>query len=160
MNREGFTTVELLLTMVLVVIIMATITTVTYVYRDRSEYEKELSEVINYKNNVTKIIYDDILATNSSDKVTSIRKIDDNNYRLVKSSGENYLIIIDEVDRKGITYGSSSNLFDYIIPGSDEGLVEIDGVNFKSLENNVYTFELYFHHLNLDKSFKIKFTIS
>lgn len=54
MNKQGFTTVELILTMVLVMIIMATITNVTYTYRDRSTYEELKTEVTDYKNTTTK----------------------------------------------------------------------------------------------------------
>ena len=54
MNNKGFTTVELILTMVLVITIMFSITSVTYVYRDRSKYEDDpiFIEIINWlKNN-------------------------------------------------------------------------------------------------------------
>ena len=156
MNRKGFTTIELLLTMILVVFIMSTIASVTYIYRDRSDTEEVLTDIINYKNNVTKIIYDDIL----TDNISSMSKIDDKNYTLKSSSKTYSLIVIDDANQKGLAYGESGKLVEYIIPGSDSGLIEINGVNFPDPENNVYTFELYFHHRSLEKDFKIKFTIS
>ena len=70
MNKKGFTTIELLLTMLVVVTIMASITAVTYTYRDRAKYEETLTEVNDYKNMVTKIIYDDILDSNQVVKIT------------------------------------------------------------------------------------------
>ena len=48
MNKNGFTTVELLLTMIFVITIMAIITSVTYTYQDRSKYEEKVTEVMNY----------------------------------------------------------------------------------------------------------------
>ena len=60
MNKKGFTTVELILTMAIVIVIMGTISGVTYNYRDRSNAEEEITEVTNFKNSVTKTIYDDI----------------------------------------------------------------------------------------------------
>ena len=160
MNKNGFTTIELLLTMILVVIVMSTITSVTYVYHDRSDYEEVLTEVINYKNNVTKVIYDDILTTTTSDKITSMSKVDNKNYTLRSSSKTYSLTVIDELNKKGIAYGESGGVIEYIIPGSEDGLVDINGVDFPTPANGVYTFELYFHHRMLDKTFKIKFTIS
>ena len=65
MNKKAFTTVEMILTILLVVVIMATITSVTLVYRDKSEYEESVTEIENYKNTLTKIIYDDILYKDS-----------------------------------------------------------------------------------------------
>ena len=56
MNKKAFTTVEMILTILLVVVIMATITSVTLVYRDKSEYEENVTEIDNYKNTLTKII--------------------------------------------------------------------------------------------------------
>ena len=46
MNKKGFTTIELLLTMLVVVVIMASITSVTYAYRDRSKYEETITETL------------------------------------------------------------------------------------------------------------------
>ena len=163
MNKDGFTTVELLLTMILVISIMATISSVTYTYRDRSSYEEELNELINYKNNVTKVIYDDILTNTASDKIVSMKSTGiTNEYTLATSSSTNAytLKIIDEPQKKGIAYGKTNKLVEYIIPGSDENLIDINGVNFPTLESNVYTFELSFYQRNLEKTFKIKFTIS
>ncbi len=158
MNKKGFTTVELLLTMVLVVIIMATITDVTYVYRDRSNYEELLTEMTNYKNNVTKIIYDDILsAADRNARVTSMKRIDDNNYRLVTSTKEYPLVIHSQDYQVGITYDS----VDYIVPGSEDGFVTIEDINYhEDTVNNLYSLEIVFRHRNLDELFKIKFAIT
>ncbi len=158
MNKKGFTTIELLLTMVLVVVIMSTITNVTYVYRDRSNYEELLTEVTNYKNNVTKIIYDDILSKDDRNaRVTSMQKIDEKNYRLVTST-KNYVLVIHNQDYQvGITYDS----VDYLVPGSEDGLVTIEDINYYEDEvNNLYSLEIVFRHRNLDKNFKVKFAIT
>ena len=84
MNKQGFTTVELILTMVLVMIIMATITNVTYTYRDRSTYEELKTEVTDYKNTTTKIIYDALLDT--TDRVIRMEKISDLEYKFYTES--------------------------------------------------------------------------
>ena len=157
MNNKGFTTVELVLTILLVVIIMATITNVTYVYRDRSDYEQTITEIINYKNTITRIIYDDIL--NSSNKVTKIVKNSDYSYTLVSNSKNYNLTINDESYSVGITY---DDVF-YEIPGSAEGLVsiDIDNVSFLSDEaTGVYSLDIVFRHQNVEDVFRIHFVVS
>ena len=101
MNKQGFTTVELILTMVLVMIIMATITNVTYTYRDRSTYEELKTEVTDYKNTTTKIIYDALLDT--TDRVIRMEKISDLEYKFyTESNREKTLTILDESSKVGI----------------------------------------------------------
>lgn len=155
MNNKGFTTVELVLTIVLVMIIMASITSVTYTYRDRSEYESLLSEVVNYKNTVTKILYDDII--NYDDSVETITKVDNLNFILTTENGiEKKLVIYNETNKVGINYDG----VDYIIPGSEDSLVTFEGVNSKEDNNNgLYSLDLIFNHRNLENEIKIRFVI-
>ena len=132
MNNKGFTTVELILTIVLVMIIMATITSVTYTYRDRSEYESLISKITTYKNTTTKTIYDDMLNPTDGDRVIEIDKTDDNHYELITEKGVSKTITIYNFDNKvGINYQG----VDYIVPESNYNLVEFVGVNYK--EDNV-----------------------
>ena len=155
MNKKGFTTVELVLTLVLVAIIMATITNTTFVYRDRSQYEDTKSEIINYKNTVTKIIYDDIL--DAINPIISITKVSDNNYNLITNTEEKSLIIINETKKIGINYDG----VDYIVPDSEDELVEFIGVNYKEdTINNLYSLEIMFSHSNLEDTYKIRLVIT
>lgn len=154
-NKKGFTTVELVLTIVLVIIIMGTITNVTYTYRDRSIYEETLTEVINYKNTLTKIIYDDIL--NSSDPVVKITKVDDN-YKLITLNNKEFALnLINETNKVGISY----NGIDYIIPGSVDELVSIEGIDYvEDNDNGLYRLDIMFSHRNLEDTYKIHLVIS
>ena len=156
MNNKGFTTVELVLTIVLVAIIMATITNTTFVYRDRSQYEETKSEIINYKNTLTKIIYDDIL--NTTDPILEVIKISDSNYKLITSNNvEKNLTVINETKRIGINY----NGIDYIIPDSNDDLIEYEGVVYKEdTINNLYSLEIMFSHSNLEDTYKIRLVIT
>lgn len=158
MNKKGFTTVELVLTIVLVVIIMLSVINVTYTYSDRSNYEEIVTEVIDYKNTLTKIIYDDIL--NTEDPVVSITKIDENNYNLItKSNIEIPLIIIKEEKRVGVNY----NGVEYLIPGSTDGLIDKSDLKITYKEdiiNNFYSLDITFVHYNLEDEYRIHFVIS
>ena len=112
MNKNGFTTVEMVLTMVLVIVIMSTITTVTLVYRDKSDYEEILANTINYKNTVTKIIYDDILdETNpvtaityneTSNQYTFQRVTDSINLSVIESNSSPNKVAIKYNDAGGV----------------------------------------------------------
>ena len=166
MNNKGFTTVELILTMLLVITIMFSITSVTYVYRDRSVYEEIYTELNDYKNTVTKIIYDDIL--DSSNKVTKLVKDENNDhlFKLIKrDNSEINLEIIDrnitkngnEIHEVGIKY----NDIEYLIPGSNNSLVNFQDFEIYSDETGIslYVLDIIFTHQSIEEPFKIHFVI-
>lgn len=158
MNKKGFTTVELVLTIILVTTLMATITSVTLVYRDRADYEEAIASVKDYKNTLTKIIYDDILDT--SNPVTSITYDSDKDYyTLVRKENSITLKIINvnENDKKevGIEYGGIK----YLVPGSDKGLIEFQDVEFSN-QDNIYTMNITFLSKQFDDPITIHFVVS
>ena len=156
MNKKGFTTIEMILTMVLVIVIMITITEVVFTYRDRSTYEETLASIVNYKNNLTTIIYDDIVNDNP---IVLLNEIEANNkYELVKADGsKTYLTIIKEEKKVGILY---DEVF-YQIPKSDDELVSITGVDYKrDIDNNLYSLDIKFRLKTLEEEFKIHFAIT
>ena len=156
MNNKGFTTVEVILTLAIVVIIMATITGVTYVYRDRSTYEQLITEFNNYKNEVTKVIYDDILNIDGDDASGKVIKIEEsvNGYKLITDTNVEYdLEIINTENEKGIKY----NNVKYIIPYS-KNYVTFDGVEFYEPTNSeaeFYALDIFFSHQSLENKIKI-----
>lgn len=166
MNKNGFTTIEMILTMVLVIIIMANITTVTYAYRDKANYEETITDLINYKNTLTKIIYDDILYSDSD--VVSISRgvvggaLNETDYKNIKlkklDNSEIGLSIINETGRAGIKY----NNVDYIIPDSDADLIKISDINLKKNDTyGIYSVDITFYHENItDYDFRIHFALS
>ena len=160
MNKKGFTTIELLLTMLVVVVIMASITSVTYAYRDRSKYEETVTEVTNYKNMVTKIIYDDII--DSSNPVVKLTKVDSKNFILTRKNNSTInLQILDNTNEKGITY----NGIKYVIPDSSKGYITFEGTTFypndfpEREDTGLYSLDIVFSHRNLEDNFKIHFAI-
>ena len=154
MNKKGFTTVELILTIVLVVIIMGTITSVTYTYRDRSEYEKLITEVTNYKNTLTKIIQDDFI--NPSDPIVDMWHDEyETSFEFQTSLGRivTLEIINDQANNQvGIKYDG----VDYIIPGSQDDLVSFVGINKgEDYQNCLFSFDIIFRHRQLENDIKI-----
>ena len=153
MNKKAFTTVEMILTILLVVVIMATITSVTLVYRDKSEYEESVTEIENYKNTLTKIIYDDIL--DETNPVTSIVE-NDNTYILVRATNPITLEIINDLSNNkiGINYDSVN----YLVPGCDKGLVSFEGVDLTNT-NGIYNMNINFSSHKYEKILTIHFVV-
>ena len=176
MNNKGFTTVELILTLSVVLIIMTTITSVTYTYRDRSLYEESETEIFNYKNTVTKIIYDDILdIKNINGPITIIEQKNENKYYLKNNSNIYYILsIINEENKVGIQYETvkvttnyetnttsetTESTTKYIIPGSNDNLIKFDKVDYKETDN-YYLLDIYFYQKSIDQRFKIHLIVS
>ncbi len=153
MNKKAFTTVEMILTILLVVVIMATITSVTLVYRDKSEYEESVTEIENYKNTLTKIIYDDIL--DETNPVTSIIE-NGNTYTLVRATNPITLEIINDPSNNkiGIKYDSVN----YLVPGCDKGLVSFEGVDLTNT-SGIYNMNINFSSRKYEKMLTIHFII-
>ena len=153
MNKKAFTTVEMILTILLVVVIMATITSVTLVYRDKSEYEESVTEIENYKNTLTKIIYDDIL--DETNPVTSIIE-NGNTYTLVRATNPITLEIINDPSNNkiGIKYDSVN----YLVPGCDKGLVSFEGVDLTNT-NGIYNMNINFSSRKYEKILTIHFVV-
>ena len=153
MNKKAFTTVEMILTILLVVVIMATITSVTLVYRDKSEYEESVTEIENYKNTLTKIIYDDILY--KSNPVTSIIE-NGNTYTLVRATNPITLEIINDPSNNiiGIKYDSVN----YLVPGCDKGLVSFEGVDLTNT-SGIYNMNINFSSRKYEKMLTIHFIV-
>lgn len=154
MNKKAFTTVEMILTILLVVVIMATITSVTLVYRDKSEYEESVTEIENYKNTLTKIIYDDIL--DETNPVTSIIE-NGNTYTLVRATNPITLEIINDPSNNkiGIKYDSVN----YLVPGCDKGLVSFEGVDLTNT-SGIYNMNINFSSRKYEKILTIHFIVS
>ena len=160
MNKKGFTTIELLLTMLVVVTIMVSITSVTYTYRDRSKYEETITEVTDYKNMVTKIIYDDIL--DNSNPVVKLTKVDNKNFTLTRKNNTTIdLQIIDSTNKVGIMYDG----MEYIIPDSNNGLIIFEGITMypddypDRTDTGLYTLDIVFSHRDLEDQFKVHIAI-
>lgn len=154
MNKKAFTTVEMILTILLVVVIMATITSVTLVYRDKAEYEESVTEIENYKNTLTKIIYDDIL--DETNPVTGIIE-NGNTYTLVRATNPITLEIINDPSNNkiGIKYDSVN----YLVPGCDKGLVSFEGVDLTNT-SGIYNMNINFSSRKYEKILTIHFVIS
>ena len=166
MNKKGFTTVELILTMAIVSVLMITITSVTYVYQERTIYERNRNELIDYKNTVTKIIYDDILNIDgSSSPVIKLEKISEREYHFIKPNETYYTLeIIDrENGEVGIKYGDGDEGVEYLVPGYKQKVVYISQIEMyptTNTDSSVYKLDIIFNHTGLNQQIKIHIIFS
>lgn len=157
MNIKGFTTVEMVLTMVLVVVIMSTITTVTLVYRDKSDYEEILANTINYKNTVTKIIYDDIL--DETNPVTAITYNETSNQYTFQRVTDSINLSVIESNSSPNKVAIKYNDVEYIVPDSNKGMIDFLGINFSN-DNNIYVLDINFESRKLEELITIHLVVS
>ena len=61
MNKKGFTTIELIVSFTLVSIMIVALMSIVLNYRNRIMREDTKSQIVDFKNQITKIIYDDII---------------------------------------------------------------------------------------------------
>ena len=160
MNNKGFTTIELVLTLALAMVVMISITGVTHTYQDETEKEEIKTEMLNYKNKVTKIIYDDILGIkNSNGKVVKI-ELTENGYKFITGTDYEYnLEVINENEKVGIKY----NNIEYIIPMSNNNLVEfIKVITYPNdlSESDIYSLDIYFNNKKINEELKLHFIVS
>ena len=74
MNNKGFTTVEVIISFALVVIVMVSMTSMLVSYRDTISNEEIKTRMVEFKNSVTYMIYEDIVFHG----VNGLRYCDDN----------------------------------------------------------------------------------
>ena len=162
LNNKGFTIAEVLVSFSLITIILASLISSTVYFRDRLKQEEVISQLKDFKNSITKIIYDDILnkhitgAGRCFAEANCIEFTDINNtsyyLKLEESSNGVYLI-----------YNNNK----YLLPDSDLG----DGVDrvcdfiggFELLKSDnypLYKVKTSFYHKDFDIKYDIIITLS
>ena len=121
MNNKGFTTIEVILSFALLVIIMGTLTGITISYRDKLTNSEIKTSVLDFKNSMYKIIYDDIIGDNIVKAEYCIGE--SNCVNLVNIDGDTRKIKL--VTQRNSALGRSSGVYlvyddiYYLMPGSD-----------------------------------------
>lgn len=186
MNKKGFTTIELIVSFVMVVIILASLVGFTVNYRDRVKQEEVNSQLYDFKNTITKIIYDDIISlkyksitpcvgqdncvvfvaedgTNHTLKVENICKnVDCNNKRPCALEDCGVYLVYDDV--KYMLPDSDLNKYNKDLQGDNIGIKESASVLYKftlkSYENSLYNLKMIFKHYKVADDIEIMLTIN
>ena len=164
MNKKGFTLVEVVVSFSILSVLLASVIVFTITYRDKVREEEVRTQLIDFKNTITKIVYDDII----SGKLKSIERC----------VGEAQCVNFIDTD-------NNTHLFKTVevSTGTDRGLyIEYDGVRYLlpdsdlnklynpmcwfsgdfELKNydEIYTLKVTFEHLSLHEVYEILITIN
>ena len=164
-NNKGFTTVEIVVSFALVVVILASMTALVVNYREKVTNEEVKTQLLDFKDTITKIIYDDIV----DDTYTSITSCGD---MCIKFSGseENRLEIKEESGTSGVSKGIYFEYkgIKYFLPDSDlndynsyEYIISVNSPIYSSdPDNNLYSVKIPIEHHGINEDYVIQLVVN
>ena len=170
LNKKGFTIAEVLVSFILMTIILSSIVSATIYYRDRLKKEEVISQLYDFKNSVTKIIYDDLL--NESKDIVRVEACvgTRNCVNFISGNNTSYTLKIVE---QAQTVGTKTrgvylhyNGVEYMLPDSDLGNGDervcdfIGGIEIEEYQNKMYKVKTTFKHKDFDLQYDLLFVIS
>ncbi len=172
LNKKGFTIAEVLVSFSLITIILASIISATVFYRDKLKQEEVISQLLDFKNTIVKVVYDDITAGRIARVERCIGTANCVNF--TNASGtETHTLKIREVttststEKKGVYLSYDGT--QYMLPDSDLGDGEdricdfIGGFEISDYpENNgrIYRVKTSFKHKDIDLQYDLLFVVS
>lgn len=146
-NNKGVTTVELLVSFIIVIAIVVGLFDVMMNYKNKQQIESIKNSVITYSNSLQKTIQDDMIKGHvisvsnlSTDKKSALFSFD-------KPEGYQKKLIIDSTNNV-IQYGTTSNMINYPIPEIADLTLSSES---KIEQINSFTkIIIIFHHPNFD----------
>ena len=175
LNKKGFTIAEVIVSFSLITVILASVISSTIYYRGKVKNEEVITQLTDFKETITKIMYDDIL-TLSNNKLIAIDKCigTANCVNFTDKVGNSHILKIEEVTQidsvNNINRGVYLN-YDgtkYMLPDSDLGSADnpvcnfVNGFDIKEYhEGDLYSYTLKFSykHTEIDKQYDMLFTI-
>ena len=171
LNNKGFTIAEVLVSFSMITIILASIISATIHYRDQLKREEVISQLLEFKNNITKIIYDDIVL---GDVVSVDRCIGTANcVNFFESNGKVHTLKIVDIETSTSTNKRGAYLYyddiRYMLPDSDLGTGEdrvcdfISGfevAEYPEHSGRLFKVKATFKHKDLDMQQELLFIVS
>jgi len=173
MNNKGFTIIEIIISFSILTVILLSLITFTITYRDKVREEEMAMMLLDYKNTMTKLLYDDII----DGKYKAIEKC--------SGQGDTNITCVNFIDRKNVPHPLRINTvttatadlktgmylnyegINYLLPDSDiynskEGLrmCAFDSFVLTKYNNVIYNLRLSYHHRSLDLNYEIMLTIN
>ena len=167
LNKKGFTIAEVLVSFSLTAVILVSLVSATLFYRDRLKQEEVVSQLSDFKNTVTKIVYDDII----DNGVKRIEKCinEENCVNFIDSNNSIHTLRIVEINDGGtITKGIYIyyNGLKYMLPDSDLGTGTsrvcdfVGGLYLEEYNNKLYAVKATFNHRDIDLQYDLLFVVS
>ncbi len=182
MNKKGFTTIELIVSFVMVVILLASLIGFTINYRDKVRQEEIISQLYDFKNTITKIVYDDIISLNYSNASLCVGI--DNCVVFTDESKNSHTLKVENICECENMSDCSLNkcgvyiVYDgvkYLLPDSDlnkyykdsnnnieviESASNLTSFKLNTYNNSIYSLKMTFNHYRMDKDLEIMLTIN
>lgn len=184
MNKKGFTTLEVVLSFVIVSVILVSLTNLVVNYRDKTSDEYVNSQLWDLKNTITKVVYDDI-TLNKYQKIEYCSGTD-NCFNFIDKDGNSHALklFIDkdgnssETRKKGMfIYYKDINDKEsyYMIPDSDLNVysnssdtnptenyvVYVSNFSLKKDDDlGVYSLKLIIEHTRMKKTYEVNLILS
>ena len=168
LNKKGFTIAEVLVSFSLITIILASIISSTIYYRDKLKQEEVVSQLTDFKNTVTKAVYDDITAG----RIVGVERCigTANCINFVDGLGNSKTLKIVEVDRTTASEKRGVYLYyagtRYMLPDSDLGTGDnricdfFGGFEVSEYNNRLFKVKTSFKHKDIDVQFNLLFVVS
>ena len=171
LNKKGFTIAEVIVSFVLISIILASLIGAMMYYRDKVKNEEVKSQLWDFKNTVTKALYDDVISKNIVRVENCVSGPEQNNtvscVNLIDRENRVYNFKIEEV-----ASGSNAGVYvlyngiKYKLPDSDLGTGNdricdfVSGIDVNIYDNKIYKIKASFRHKGLDITHDILVVIS
>lgn len=165
MNKKGFTVVEVVIAFSILAVILVSLFTYTVIYRDKVSTEEIRTQLIDFKNTITKTIYDDIVM----DNYFKIESCGTNCVNFVDYSNNNHplqIVTISEntQNRKKGLYLNYDGTY-YMLPDSDlnkdtENMCAFETISLQNYQNKIFHLRIPFIHYILNEKFEIMITLN
>ena len=167
LNKKGFTIAEVIVSFSMISIILTSIVAFAVNYRDKLKNEEVVSQLMDYKYQVTKAIYDDMIKK----KYIRIEKCVGNSscVNFIDVLSNVHTLRVEEVPAHSSIHKGVYLSYDgvkYMLPDSDitEGnqyLANFDGrFTLTKYLDKIYTLKISYTHYGLNKTYDINITLS
>lgn len=175
MNKKGFTTIELIVSFIMVVVILTSLIGFTTAYRGKVNDEELKSKLFDFKNTILKVVYDDIIRYSVVRMSSCVG--DDHCVNLVSNDGSIHTLRVVS-EESGIVYieynGTKYQLPDSELnkayketsPNGESNIIITDSAcnitdfKYTNYQNKIFTVKISFKHYMIDKPFDILITIN
>ena len=166
MNKKGFTIVEVVIAFSILGVVLISLFGFVSFYRDKVRNEQIKTQLIDFKNTITKVVYDDIIG----DKIISMEYCDGIEKCVIFKDPDNnqHIIEVKEVtttgaEKKGLYINYDGTM--YMLPDSDlkdtKGyMCSFEDFVLQSYDDKIYSLTITFVHRSLNEKYSINLTIT
>ena len=174
MNKKGFTTIELIMSFIMVVIILTSLIGFTTGYRGKVNDEEVKSQLIDFKNTVLKAVYDDIIRYSvvrmsncvGEDNCVNLVSRDGSVHTLKTFTDDNGVYIAYDNTKYKLPDSNLNKTYEETL---DDGTTKVNVTDsacnitdfqYMNYKNKIFTTKITFKHYLIDEEYEILITIN